>query len=1015
MRFGQDYHRYQVPEWATFYVPYLSLKRLFNKAVRIAGPTKQQPNFTELYEGLECSIDSFNCFHHENYQFLTKREADIRKKYGLVLEVNTPETENANCRELENLLKAMTELGKDLEKLQWYYRVNGEAIQRIYAKLEKFHNLIGPPHQNHKSKWIKLKSDCDTLYLKHTESLNALIAGIVRTRTGAKLHSTSISMCLESTCGQSPLSHSFRKALYSAIRDDQPSKLANLLDEMYLNNRMSKSTFREIVFGLAELSVTCHSRQSTGFLFSEAFPKYAIALDHKVLNHIIVLSCRDGALEEHNKPRDCSWCFASKHGETGNSLFLYIVEHLDYGRRDILSAKDAFGRISLHYSAIYGSPVICQSILNIAQYWGQDYPARLILSSDSQRFTPLHYAVINNHATATKILLTSVGFMNQIGDKNLGKNAMDTLEDLLFIAIKYQYDEIVYLLAKCHFEFHRRSSNGETALYAAARCGREEYVEILLKNGRTTDINIPETIHGWTPLFIACVEGHQSVAKLLIQAGANQDIRDHFGWAANEHAVLRGHLAMAELLNSWNIEKLSGGPASMPLKLLPDTKSHFRPDQCYAVVNFGVLQNGKHVEAVEWRGPSSTSGLSIEVSLSEASNASQLVELPILTDMVNQPFVFPVTDPNQAWLTFKMLRTNPFQKREYNLLGSGAALLKSLNHGLGEYRESLDRARTIPILEKNTLRVIGTVTFTLVIVKPMARPLPPLKNPCISRGLQLVGHRGLGQNTGSRSYLQLGENTIESFLSAAKQGATFVEPDVQLTRDLVPVIYHDLSLSESGTDIPIHDLSFEQFMFASKLQSPRGDPVSVLERANTRSLGAGTGRTKLRSRSSTRGHDGRTLEFYDRMKYTVDFMDKGFKPNTRGDFIQDSFATFEELLEKLPDTIGFNIEIKYPRLHEAIGAGVAPVAIEINTFIDKILDKLFSHVGCKRPIILSSFTPEVCILLAIKQQTYPIMFITNAGKPPMTDKEKRASSLQTAIRFAKRWNLTGIVFASEAL
>lgn len=34
--------------------------------------------------------------------------------------------------------------------------------------------------------------------------------------------------------------------------------------------------------------------------------------------------------------------------------------------------------------------------------------------------------------------------------------------------------------------------------------------------------------------------------------------------------------------------------------------------------------------------------------------------------------------------------------------------------------------------------------------------------------------------------------------------------DVQLTRDLVPVIYHDFSLSESGTDIPIHDLTLEQ-------------------------------------------------------------------------------------------------------------------------------------------------------------------------------------------------------------
>jgi glycerophosphodiester phosphodiesterase len=37
-----------------------------------------------------------------------------------------------------------------------------------------------------------------------------------------------------------------------------------------------------------------------------------------------------------------------------------------------------------------------------------------------------------------------------------------------------------------------------------------------------------------------------------------------------------------------------------------------------------------------------------------------------------------------------------------------------------------------------------------------------------------------------------------------------MQTDVQLTRDLVPVIFHDFSLSESGTDIPIHDLTFEQ-------------------------------------------------------------------------------------------------------------------------------------------------------------------------------------------------------------
>ena len=108
------------------------------------------------------------------------------------------------------------------------------------------------------------------------------------------------------------------------------------------------------------------------------------------------------------------------------------------------------------------------------------------------------------------------------------------------------------------------------------------------------------------------------------------------------------------------------------------------------------------------------------------------------------------------------------------------------------------------------------------------------------------------------------------------------------------------------------------------------------------------------------------------------------------------------------------LQPEYPRLHEAVDAGVAPVSIDLNTFIDTALDKIY-RFGGNRTIILSSFTPEVCILLAIKQQTYPVVFITNAGKPPETDREMRAGSLQVAVHFAKRWNLSGVVFASEPL
>jgi glycerophosphodiester phosphodiesterase len=83
-------------------------------------------------------------------------------------------------------------------------------------------------------------------------------------------------------------------------------------------------------------------------------------------------------------------------------------------------------------------------------------------------------------------------------------------------------------------------------------------------------------------------------------------------------------------------------------------------------------------------------------------------------------------------------------------------------------------------------------------------------------------------------------------------------------------------------------------------------------------------------------------------------------------------------------------------------------------FVDTILD-VIALFGGGRNIILSSFTPEICILLALKQKSYPVLFITNAGKRPLSDKEKRAGSLQAAVRFAKQWRLAGIVAAADPL
>jgi glycerophosphodiester phosphodiesterase len=150
----------------------------------------------------------------------------------------------------------------------------------------------------------------------------------------------------------------------------------------------------------------------------------------------------------------------------------------------------------------------------------------------------------------------------------------------------------------------------------------------------------------------------------------------------------------------------------------------------------------------------------------------------------------------------------------------------------------------------------------------------------------------------------------------------------------------------------------------------------------------------------------------ERMKHTRDFKEKGFKANTPGKFIQAPFATLEEMFKKLPEEVGFNIEMKYPMLFESEEQEMDTYAVELNSFCDTVLTKVYDLVK-KRNVIFSSFNPDICLLLSFKQPCIPILFLTDAGISPVGD--IRASSLQEAIRFASRWNLLGVVSAAEPL
>ena len=566
-------------------------------------------------------------------------------------------------------------------------------------------------------------------------------------------------------------------------------------------------------------------------------------------------------------------------------------------------------------------------------------------------------------------------------------------------------------------------------LYLAARDGHEEVAKAILASATMSNnlLNKAETPNGWTPLHIACINGHSSIVKVLLEAGAERRLCDLAGWTEKEHAVFRGHMKVAELLAASELGDYEDSLSSRVLRAgivrpgdslrctlkkeikaasrleAPETTPSFcrlPRDRSQIFVILGPSNTRCNLKPVDLEGqssnPSNNPGLGVIIKTAGiTSTTTYSIKLPILDDMINKPLHFTTTeDLDNLHLIFQVFCTSSVNESSMQVIGTGVILLRNLRVGFAHNRASLMRDFTVPILENGSMTYIGTVTTSILLVTPFLPHCPNLSGP--SPGFwepgstQVVGHRGFGANSTARTNLQLGENTVQSFLTADKLGASCVEFDVQLTKDYTPVIFHDFLVMETGGDVPLHMLTFDQFMHFSHSQVPTIGP-------------------KPRSRSISAYID-RSEEMIERMKYTEEGLQNNIKGNLRGYSIQELSSTLEQLLTELPDSIAFNVEIKYPMLWEAEDRGMEPYAMELNFYVDTILSMIFRLCG-NRNITISSFSPEVCILLACKQEKFPILFINKAGSVPAGD--IRAGSLKGAIDFARAWNLAGIVMLSD--
>nr|CAB3250519.1 glycerophosphocholine phosphodiesterase GPCPD1-like [Phallusia mammillata] len=269
-------------------------------------------------------------------------------------------------------------------------------------------------------------------------------------------------------------------------------------------------------------------------------------------------------------------------------------------------------------------------------------------------------------------------------------------------------------------------------------------------------------------------------------------------------------------------------------------------------------------------------------------------------------------------------------------------------------------------------KAIASIRLPYMVIQPHTSLTMSMKHcylqhwkprPCV-----YAGHRGSGNSFTSEKVADVFENTIASFNKASQHGAQYVEFDVHLTMDKVPVVYHDLTTCVSA----------QKNDGSTALLKMRVCDMSLKELQ--------TFRMNHRSRINSN------------KKLELD------QCNSQQDHLP--FPTLEQVFNKVEPQTGFNIEVKWPTLdmNNNYEDGLDKY-FDANEFVDAILTTVFKHAHDRR-VIFSCFDVDICIMLRRKQNKYPVLLLTNGNTMfyvPMLDLRERTNDMAIGTALSERF------------
>ncbi|KAI8427719.1 hypothetical protein MSG28_002156 [Choristoneura fumiferana] len=206
--------------------------------------------------------------------------------------------------------------------------------------------------------------------------------------------------------------------------------------------------------------------------------------------------------------------------------------------------------------------------------------------------------------------------------------------------------------------------------------------------------------------------------------------------------------------------------------------------------------------------------------------------------------------------------------------------------------------------------------------------------------------------------------------------ASTLDDNASLSKDMIPVIYHDFYVCISMK-------RKKEIDFTEMLELPVKD--LTLEHLQ-----------KLKVYHLVEGRNHETL-----------FNDEDLEEH-------QPFPTLEMAFKEIDIHVGFNVELKWTMELED-GTFELNNPFDMNTYVDKVLEVVLKNGGDRR-IIFSCFNPDICTMVRYKQNKYPVMFLT-VGKTEKYQpyRDPRCLSIPAAVQNAISSDILGIVVHTEDL